>query len=132
MKIEELKKQRFIRQLQSESSSRFICDLYKDVKTVKISVQMTFNSAVLRKPCIKELKRNLSPSDRLYLHYECINKDCTSEGFDLPRDLKLALDSRSCIEGNMSCTGKEDWKYFKASGCSCRTSIKYTIEPEFY
>ena len=40
----------------------------------------------------------------------------TSEGFDLTRDLKLALDSRSCIEGNMSCTGKEDWKYLKASG----------------
>ena len=56
----------------------------------------------------------------------------TSEGFDLTRDLKLALDSRSCIEGNMSCTGKEDWKYLKASGCACRTSIKYTIEPEFY
>ena len=73
----------------------------------------------------------MRPSDRLYLHYECTNRDCTGNGFYLTRALQKALESRSCIEGEMWCDGKEDWEYIKSSGCSCMTCLKYKIEPQF-
>lgn len=57
--------------------------------------------------------------------------DCTGNGFYLTRALQKALASRSCIEGEMWCDGKEDWKYIKSSGCSCMTCLKYKIEPQF-
>lgn len=132
MNIVRLKTQRSIRQWQSQMSSQSIGDLYNGVKTVKVSVQITFNSGALQNPCIKEWTCCMVPADRLYLHHECINKDCTGDGFDLTSALRNALESRTCVEGEMRCTGKEDWKYLKSSGCSCSTDLKYKIEPEFY
>lgn len=132
MNTEEFKKQRHIQQWQAETSSMLISEVYKNLKVVSVRVQITFNSAVLRTPCVKEFERKLTPSDRLYLHYECVNKDCTGDGFDLTGALREALSSRVCVEGEAYCTGKEDWKYLNSSGCSCLTSIKYIIMPEFH
>ena len=131
MNIEELKKQRFMRLWQFETRALTISDNYKDLKVVKVSVEITFMSGVLRYPSVKKYERNMKPSDKLYFRYDCENKDCTSDGFDLTSALRDALSSRKCVEGEMHCTGKEDWKYVGASGCSCRTRLKYRIEPEF-
>lgn len=131
MTIDELKKQRFIRLLQAETTARTINDVYKDVKVVHVSLEIIFKSAVLRDLKVKKYQRTIEPSDRLYLHYDCENKDCTSDGFDLTSELRNALASRRCVEGVMHCTGKEDWKYVGASGFSCMTTLKYRIEPEF-
>lgn len=131
MDVEELKKQRFMRLCLAETRTLSISDVYKDVKVVKIFVELTFSSGVLRGRSVRKFERNMKPSDKLYLHYECENKDCTSDGFDLTTALREALSSKTCIDGEMHCTGKEDWKYRDASGCSCRTILKYKIEPEF-
>ena len=124
-------KQRALRLLRAETMSPFISDVYKDVKEVKVTVEVTFKSGVLRHPSVKEWKRTLFPNDRLYLHHECINKDCTSDGFDLSRALSDALSSRTSVQGDMRCTGKEDWKYTTNAGSTCVTTLKYKIEPEF-
>lgn len=131
MNKEKFKKQRTLRLWNAETTSLLICDVYKDVKEVKLAAEITFNSGVLRQPSVKEWRRTLTPNDRLHLHHECINKDCTSYGFDLTNALRDALSSRICVEGEMSCTGKEDWKYAKNVGCTCMTTLKYRIEPKF-
>ena len=53
------------------------------MKEVQLVAEITFNSGVLEKPSIETWKRTLNPTDRLYLHHECTNRDCTSYGFDL-------------------------------------------------
>ena len=131
MNIEELKIQRFMRLWQAESRAPLISDVYKDVRIVKVRVELIFESGVLRDPNINKYAREIKPSDKLCLRYECPNKDCTSDGFELTDALRNALSSRVCVEGEIHCTGKEDWKYLRASGCSCMTTLKYRIEPEF-
>ena len=131
MDIDKFKQDRFTRQWREQSTAPFIGEVYKKVKAVNIEVEITFKSGVLRNPSINKWRRDLGPSDRLYLHYECTNRDCTGNGFYLTRALQKALESRSCIEGEMWCDGKEDWKYIKSSGCSCMTCLKYKIEPQF-
>lgn len=117
MTSEKFKKQRRLRPWDAETTSLLIRDVYKDVTEVKLVSEITFDSAILRQPSIKAWKRTLIPTDRLHLHYECINKDCTSDGCNLTSALIDALSSRTCIEGEMHCTGKEDWKYATDVGC---------------
>jgi len=131
MNIEEQKRQRILRRLNLERMSLPINEVSKDLKSLKVSVQFTFLSAVLTKPMVEEYSRTLTSKDLLFLHYDCVNPDCTSDGFNLTNALREALVSRECVEGEMHCAGKEDWKYRDASGCSCRTILKYKIEPEF-
>lgn len=131
MNVEELKKQRFMRLWQAENRTLSISDVYRDVKVVKVIVEFTFSSAVLRDHSVRKVERNMKPSDKLYLHYECESKDCTSDGFDLTTALRDALSLRTCVKGEMHCTGKEDWKYSGKSGHTCMTTLKYKIEPKF-
>ena len=122
---------RISRLWRAETTSPVICDVYKDVKEVQLVAEITFNSGVIEKPSIEIWKRTLNPTHRLYLHHECTNRDCTSYGFDLTSALRDALSSRICVEGEMLCTGKEDWKYATSAGCTCMTTLKYKIEPIF-
>ena len=101
------------------------------MKAVEVRVQITFRSAVTQSPSTKECCRTLGSSNKLFLHYECVNPNCTGYGFDLTEVLRDALNSRKCVEGSMTCSGKEDWKYIDSSGCSCDTVLEYKIEPEF-
>lgn len=131
MKREEIERSYFMRRCRLEDTASYIGDRYNDLKAVKIRVQITFRSAVLTFPYTEEYSRTLGPTDKLYLHYKCVNPDCTGYGFDLTDVLRDALNSRKCVEGNMACSGKEDWKYIDSSGCSCDTVLEYRIEPEF-
>lgn len=131
MTRQEFERHRITRMLRAETTSPLICDVYKDVKEVQLVAEITFNSGVLSQPSIREWKCTLFPTNRLYLHYECINKDCTSNGFDLSQPLSHALSSRTSVQGEMRCTGKEDWKYARSAGCTCMTTLKYKITPVF-
>lgn len=131
MKREEIERSYFIRRSRLEDTSSYIGDRYNDLKAVKVCVQITFRSAVLTSPYTEEYSRTLGPTDKLYLHYKCVNPDCTGYGFDLTDVLRDALNSRKCVEGRMACSGKEDWGYRDSSGCSCDTVLEYKIEPEF-
>lgn len=130
MKIEKLKQARSSRSWEMFVNSPTIREFAPDIKTVSVKVQMVFNSAVCE-PIIKEYKRALNPHDKLYLHYDCANNDCTGYGFDLTQILRQAISSRKIIRGKIYCTGKEDWKYLNASGCTCHTTLYYELEPNF-
>jgi hypothetical protein len=114
-----------------ENAASYIGDQYKDIKVVKVTVRITFRSGVLSYPSIQEYSRTLGPGNKLFLHYECVNPNCTGFGFDLSYVIRDALHSRKCVEGRMACSGKEDWKYQNSLGCSCDTVLEYKIEPEF-
>lgn len=131
MKREEIERSYFIRRCRLEDTSSYIGDRYNDLKAVEVRVRITFRSAVLTSLHTEEYSRTLGPTDKLYLHYKCVNPDCTGYGFDLTDVLRDALNSRKCVEGSMTCSGKEDWKYIDSSGCSCDAVLEYKIEPEF-
>ena len=131
MKSEDIERGYLIRRCTLENASPYIGDRYKDLKTVKVFIRITFNSAVLRSPSITECCCTLAPSNKLFLHYACTNPTCTGYGFDLTDVLIEVLNSRNSLEGSISCKGKEDWKYYDSSGCRCDTVLEYRIEPEF-
>ena len=131
MKREEIERSYLMRRCVLENTASYIGDRYKDLKAVEVRVQITFRSAVTQSPSTKECCRSLGSSNILFLHYECVNPNCTGYGFDLTEVLRDALNSRKCVEGSMTCSGKEDWKYIDSSGCSCDTVLEYKIEPEF-
>ena len=45
--------------------------------------------------------------------------------------LRQSISSRKIIRGKIYCTGKEDWKYLNASGCTCQTTLYYELAPNF-
>lgn len=62
-----------------EATSSYIGDGYNELKAVTVRVQITFRSAVLTSPYTEEYSRTLGPTDKLYLHYKCVNPDCTGK-----------------------------------------------------
>lgn len=69
--------------------------------------------------------------DKLFLHIRCLNKDCTGNGFYLMDEIERAIYLRQVVIGEKKCDRKEDCKYLESSGCSCLTTLKYTITPIF-
>ncbi len=131
MTEEEFKRQLRIRLFDTEVSSPRIGDRYMGVKQINVTLEFTFRSAVLQIPYTIKINRILKSSDKLFLNCECVNPHCTSLGFDITRYLNEALQSRKFVTGLAHCSGKEDWKYIKTSGCSCLTTLNYIIDPEF-
>ena len=123
MTEEEFKRQLRIRLFDTEVSSPRIGDRYMGVKQINVTLEFTFRSAVLQIPYTTKINRILKSSDKLCINCECVNPHCTSSGFDITRYLNEALQSRKCVTGLAHCSGKEDWKYIKTSGCSCLTTL---------
>ena len=97
---------------------------------IEIDYTMTFLSGVCPiQPLVKKVV--ITPDDKLFLHIPCLNKDCTGNGFYLTDEIERAIHLRQVITGKINCVGKEDWKYLDSGGCSCLTTLKYTITPIF-
>lgn len=128
---EKLKQSRAKIRWEQEYSSLYIKETYSNLRSISISIKIVFESAVLALPVEKEYSRTLTPNDRLFLHYDCLNPGCTGHGFDLTNILRASIERKQCIQGTLFCDGKEDWKYLRASGCSCMTKLFYKIDPEF-
>ena len=73
----------------------------------------------------------LMPNEKLFWYHPCLNKDCTGCGFCLTDELQDAIKLHKIVKGVRYCKGKEDWKYLRASGCSCMTTLKFEIKPVF-
>lgn len=131
MNIDKIKQSRLAYRCERIQSVRMIKDVNSDLVSITINVRIVFKSMALSLPNVQEHRRVLKPTDRLYLHYDCANKDCTSDGFDLTYLLIEAITKRQSIQGKLYCVGKEDWKYLNAAGCSCITNLEYKIEPVF-
>lgn len=110
-------------------SASTIAERFPDCKCVKISVKIRFTSAFGVHE--KDYQRNLLPTDKLHLHFDCVNGDCTGNGFSLTNQLWNSLQSKSEISGELRCEGKEDWKYIHSSGNTCYTTLFFKITPYY-
>lgn len=114
----------------NRNSAKLLKEINADVSYVEIAYTMIFSTLVYRvKPLIDKIV--LYPEDKLFLHIRCLNKDCTGNGFYLMDEIEKAICLRQVVIGEKKCDGKEDWKYLESSGCSCLTTLKYTITPIF-
>lgn len=127
--IEEHKRRRSTLEWEFCCDAPTISENFPECKMVEIKVSITFKSAFGIYE--KEYMRTLFPKDKLHLHYDCVNRDCTGYGFSLTSLLTESLLSKSEKIGELRCEGKEDWKYQKSSGNTCLTTLKYRINPIF-
>ncbi|MDR0973218.1 MAG: hypothetical protein LBM61_04465 [Prevotellaceae bacterium] len=75
----------------------------------------------------------LFPDDELSARVDCVNRDCTANGFNLTNEVWRAIQSVDKeTTGRMRCAGKEDEKYrskgkMHRRGCACDTTLYYRI-----
>lgn len=130
MNEKKLKEQREIRKGIRLSAVKTLRDVFPEVDKLFVDVELSFSSSVGIETK-KEFHKILEGKDLFYLHFDCLNVDCTGDGFDLESIAQIAIQSHSIQSGILKCTGKEDWKYLKSSGCSCQSYLKYVVRPQF-
>lgn len=110
------------------SMAKTISEHYPDIDHVDVEVCLDFLTWVCpTKP--EEHTFTMKPDHKIHLYYDCPNRDCTGNGFDLTSALDECLRSRQEVSGIIRCDGKEDAKYEHASGCSCMTTCTYKFTP---
>ena len=130
MNEKKLKEQREIRKGIRFSMARPLQEVYPEVDKLFVDAELSFSSSV-GIDTKKEFHKVLEGKDLFYLHFDCLNVDCTGDGFDLESIARTAIQSHSIQSGTLRCTGKEDWKYLKSAGCSCQSCLKYVVRPQF-
>ena len=129
-KIEQLQQERSIRNWNKKRDAPMLSDFAPDIDHIEIIGTFHFITSVCStKPY--SINLIIRPDEKCFLHINCVNKDCTSDGFDLTSSLEDAIRHRRCVTVDKRCDGKEDWKYLQASGCSCATTLECTIIPHF-
>lgn len=127
--IERRKQARWQYEYDRREVARLIREINPQCKQVRVTGKQTFLTAVCNvEPVTFDVI--LNADDKAYLHRDCINKDCTGNGFSLTNEIYEAVKSMKEIFGTLHCDGKEDWKYIDASGCSCMGKLEYHIIPE--
>ena len=130
MNEKKMKEQREIRKGIRYSMAKTLREVFPNVDKLFVDVKLSFSSSV-GIDTKKEFHRILEGTDLFYLHFDCLNVDCTGDGFDLEDIAKMAIQSHSAQSGILKCNGKEDWKYLRSSGCSCQSCLKYVVRPQF-
>lgn len=130
MNEKELKSQRDYLLNMKRSAAKPINKQFSDVENVHILAIASFSSPFTGL-IEKRYELTLSPSNLLYAHFPCVNRDCTGAGYDITDKIRECLKEHKSIEGNIQCDGKEDWKYIGHSGCSCQSELNYQIIPSF-
>lgn len=114
------------------TAARPIKELFPDVKSVHIHAVVSFQTEVCVEFIEKEYDFTLFPPDFLFVHFPCVNKDCTGMGFDITNTVRECLKEHKSIEcEHIRCDGKEDWKYVGHSGCTCQGELVFTVIPSF-
>lgn len=129
-KIEKLEHERFTRNWEKQRSAPLLKDAFPNIDYIEVTGSIHFTTAV--KPIEpKTINTIIHPNEKCYFHIYCINKHCTSDGFDLTSSIEKAIHQKNTVKVAKTCDGKEDWKYLNASGCSCATTLECTIIPHF-
>ena len=105
---------------------------FPDVEYVTIFATMYFASGTgVTEEKEKEYNIRLDKDNMLYVHFPCINDNCTGLGFDVTEDVRSSIRKREEVTNRIQCSGKEDWKYYGSAGCSCDTTLSYVVTPHF-
>lgn len=127
--IENRKQIRWQYEYDSREIARRISEINPQCKSVRIIGTQSFLTGVCpTKPYVIDLI--LAENDKAYFHRDCLNCDCTGNGFSLTDKIYEAVRSMQEVSGILYCDGKEDWKYVNATGCSCMGKLEYHIIPE--
>lgn len=128
--IEKLKQERFIRNLDKKRTAPLLKVAFPDIDHIEVVGYIHFTTSV-GSTTSELINKSISPEENCYLNIDCINNDCTSDGFDLTSSMEESIRRKNCVKVLKRCDGKEDWKYLNASGCSCATTLECTIIPHF-
>lgn len=114
------------------TAAQSISSLFPDVESVHIHAITSFQSGVFKGFKEKEYNFTLYPSNLLFVHFPCANRDCTGMGFDITDVVRECLSEHKSVEDRcISCDGKEDWKYIGHSGCTCLGELVFSVFPSF-
>lgn len=104
-------------------NGRRIEDVYPRVEKIEIGYLVEHTSFVGHNE--KDNKWTLTPQSEMYFVIECLNRECTSIGFDLSEVVSSAIDNHETeVSGTMKCQGKEAPDHPRQS---CSGTLKFTI-----
>ena len=104
-------------------NGRRIEDVYPRVEKIEIEYLIEHNSFVGYNK--KEEKKTLTPQSGMCFVIECLNRECTSIGFDLSQVVSSAIHNHETeVSGTMRCQGKEAPDHPRQS---CSGTLKFTI-----
>lgn len=96
---------------------------YPQVECISINYIKEHTSFV--SPSVKEGVWTVKPQSEAYFILECLNRECTSIGFDLSSAISSAIrNHESEVSGKMKCEGQEAPDHPEQS---CSGTLKYTI-----
>lgn len=120
------------RKQQSNNQWRFRCEaqalneVSNLVEEIIVKATLYFTSSFVK----KEEERNLrfTPKDKLYIHFKCLNDNCTGDGFDLTSEaMRLIYSKDDKIWGTAKCSGQLDSNHMNDRTYSCDSKIEYEI-----
>lgn len=127
--IERRKQDRWQYEYDHREVANTVGEINSQCKRIRVIGKQSFLTPVCNtEPMVIDII--LNANDKAYFHRDCINRDCTGNGFSLTDKIYEAAKSMKEICGTLHCNGKEDWKYIDASGCSCMSKLEYCIIPE--
>lgn len=104
--------------------SRKIADVFPDIERIEISYKLHHDSAFGSQH--RENTWTINPQDRMCFILECLNRECSSAGFDLKNEIySMRRDHLTEKSGEMRCDGQEAPDHPEQS---CECSLKYTIK----
>ena len=126
--IEKIKQTRWMSEYEQRLYAKSIAEINPKCKGIKIVGKLSFHTFVGPiEPQI--IDTTLDSSSKAYFYCNCLNPDCTGNGFSLTYEIRQAVQELREISGSIKCDGKEDWKYIDAVGCSCMSQLDYNIIP---
>ena len=107
---------------------RVIADIYPAVDKITIRYKQIYRSAFGKSEDEKELKYTSSSRNDFLI--ECLNRECTSIGYDLRDEIQeMVRCIESSREGNINCNGSEAPDHlYQSCGSSLHYSIKITYK----
>lgn len=104
-------------------NGRRIEDAYPQIEKIEINYLKEHNSFVGHNE--KDGKWTLTPQSEMYFVIDCLNRECTSIGYDLSSVVGSAIRNHETeVSGTMRCQGNEAPDHPEQS---CDGSLSYTI-----
>lgn len=107
--------------------TRLVEELFPDIEKIEVSYHLYHGSFVGPKDV--DGSRVYKPQDMAIFYIDCLNKECSSEGFNLKSEIySLRRDHKTEISGEIKCGGQEAPDHPEQS---CDGSLKYTIKIKY-
>ena len=114
-------------QLSSLHRGIYVGDFYPEVEKIEIHHIREHHSFAGESH--KEGTWTITPQDELFFVLSCLNRECTSIGFNLQSEIGTAIHAHKTeVSGEMKCGGQEAPDHPEQG---CDGSLKYTIKIQY-